>query len=319
MQWTILYRIITWEVNLSHLDSKPTQKRFPRHPEWLKVRFPGGKNYNHLKRLVSDNKLHTVCESAHCPNIGECWESGTATFMILGDTCTRRCGFCAVHTGRPSGYDLEEPARVATAVRKLNLRHAVITSVDRDDLPDEGSFVFAETILKIREHSPFTKIEVLIPDFQGATINLDKVVSANPDVIAHNLDTVPRLFSRVKPRSSYEGSLELLKYIKSTGSSIMTKTGFMLGLGEEIDEIHLGMTDIESAEVDILTIGQYLRPSVNHLPLVKYYKPEEFLELKRYGEDKGIPHVESGPLVRSSYHAADQVDNFQKNTINILN
>lgn len=304
---------------MSHLDSKPTQKRFPRHPEWLKVRFPGGKNYNHLKRLVSDNKLHTVCESAHCPNIGECWESGTATFMILGDTCTRRCGFCAVHTGRPSGYDLEEPARVATAVRKLNLRHAVITSVDRDDLPDEGSFVFAETILKIREHSPFTKIEVLIPDFQGATINLDKVVSANPDVIAHNLDTVPRLFSRVKPRSSYEGSLELLKYIKSTGSSIMTKTGFMLGLGEEIDEIHLGMTDIESAEVDILTIGQYLRPSVNHLPLVKYYKPEEFLELKRYGEDKGIPHVESGPLVRSSYHAADQVDNFQKNTINILN
>ncbi len=304
---------------MSHLDSKPTQKRFLRHPEWLKVRFPGGKNYNHLKRLVSDNKLHTVCESAHCPNIGECWESGTATFMILGDTCTRRCGFCAVHTGRPSGYDLEEPARVATAVRKLNLRHAVITSVDRDDLPDEGSFVFAETILKIREHSPFTKIEVLIPDFQGATINLDKVVSANPDVIAHNLDTVPRLFSKVKPRSSYEGSLELLKYIKSTGSSIMTKTGFMLGLGEEIDEIHLGMTDIESAEVDILTIGQYLRPSVNHLPLVKYYKPEEFLELKRYGEDKGIPHVESGPLVRSSYHAADQVDNFQKNTINILN
>jgi lipoic acid synthetase len=239
--------------------------------------------------------------------------------MILGDTCTRRCGFCAVNTGRPSGYDLEEPARVATAVRKLNLRHAVITSVDRDDLPDEGSFVFAETILKIREFSPLTKIEVLIPDFQGTTSNLDKVIRANPDVIAHNLDTVPRLFSKVKPRSSYEGSLELLKYVKATASSIMTKTGFMLGLGEEIDEIHLGITDIESADVDILTIGQYLRPSANHLPLVRYYKPEEFLELKRYGEDKGIPHVESGPLVRSSYHAADQVDNFQKNTINILN
>ena len=304
---------------MTQLDSKPNQKRFLRHPDWLKVRFPGGKNYNHLKRLVSNNKLHTVCESAHCPNIGECWESGTATFMILGDTCTRRCGFCAVHTGRPSGYDLEEPARVATAVRKLNLRHAVITSVDRDDLPDEGSLVFAETILKIRKFSPSTKIEVLIPDFQRATINLDKVINANPDVIAHNLDTVPRLFSKVKPRSSYEGSLDLLKYIKRTASSIMTKTGFMLGLGEEIDEIHLGMSDIELAEVDILTIGQYLRPSVNHLPLVKYYKPEEFLELKRYGENKGIPHVESGPLVRSSYHAADQVDNFKKNSINILN
>lgn len=304
---------------MSHLDSKPNPKQIRRHPEWLKVRFPGGKNYNHLKKLVSTNRLHTVCESAHCPNIGECWDSGTATFMILGDTCTRRCGFCAVNTGRPSGYDLEEPVRVATAVRKLNLRHAVITSVDRDDLPDEGSFVFAETILKIREFSPLTKIEVLIPDFQGTTSNLDKVIRANPDVIAHNLDTVPRLFSKVKPRSSYEGSLELLKHVKATASSIMTKTGFMLGLGEEIDEIHLGITDIESADVDILTIGQYLRPSANHLPLVRYYKPEEFLELKRYGEDKGIPHVESGPLVRSSYHAADQVDNFQKNTINILN
>ena len=304
---------------MSHLNTKTPQKPIPRHPEWLKVRFPGGKNYNNLKKLVSQNRLHTVCESAHCPNIGECWESGTATFMILGNTCTRRCGFCAVHTGRPSGYDLEEPARVATAVRKLNLRHAVITSVDRDDLPDEGSLVFAQTILKIKEYSPTTKIEVLIPDFQGSTMNLDKDITAQPDVIAHNLDTVPRLFSKVKPRSSYRGSLNLLKYVKIVAPSIMTKTGFMLGLGEDIREIYLGMADIELAKVDILTIGQYLRPSFNHLPLFKYYKPEEFNQLKRYGENKGIPHVESGPLIRSSYHAAEQVENFQKNTFNILN
>ncbi len=284
------------------------QTRFPRHPPWLKVRFPAGENYHSLKKLVRSHSLHTVCESAHCPNIGECWEAGTATFMILGNICTRRCGFCAVQTGRPVGYDLAEPLRVAEAVRTLHLRHAVITSVDRDDLEDEGSQVFARTILDIRKTSPTTKVEVLIPDFKKTTANLDRVIEARPDVLAHNLDTVPRLFARVKPRGSYGHSLELLKYVKERDPAIKTKAGFMLGLGEELYEIEQGMEDMRSAGVDILTIGQYLRPSKKHLPLLKYYRPEEFRELKRKGEALGIPHVESGPLVRSSYHAAEQVD-----------
>ncbi len=288
------------------MENTPT--RFSRHPAWLKVRFPGGPGYHNLKKLVRTQSLHTVCESAHCPNIGECWESGTATFMILGNICTRRCGFCAVQTGRPVGYDLAEPLRVAQAVRTLNLRHAVITSVDRDDLEDEGSKVFAQTILDIRRTSPTTKVEVLIPDFKKASTNLDRVIQAKPDVLAHNLDTVPRLFAKVKPRASYSHSLNLLKYVKRVDPSIKTKAGLMLGLGEEFHEIEEGMDDIRSARVDILTIGQYLRPSKKHLPLLKYYRPEEFRELKKRGEAKGIPHVESGPLVRSSYHAAEQVD-----------
>jgi lipoic acid synthetase len=228
--------------------------------------------------------------------------------MILGDICTRRCGFCAVRTGRPVGYDLAEPLRVAQAVRTLHLRHAVITSVDRDDLEDEGSQVFARTILDIRKTSPTTKVEVLIPDFRKTSANLDRVIQARPDVLAHNLDTVPRLFARVKPRGSYSHSLDLLKYVKKRDPAIKTKAGFMLGLGEELYEIEQGMEDMRSAGVDILTIGQYLRPSKKHLPLLKYYRPEEFRELKRKGEALGIPHVESGPLVRSSYHAAEQVD-----------
>src|SRR5262245_36551687 len=285
-----------------------TQLRFSRHPEWLKVRFPGGPNFHNLKKLVRHDELHTVCESANCPNIGECWERGTATFMILGDLCTRRCGFCAVRTGRPEGYDLEEPLRVAQAVETLRLRHAVVTSVDRDDLPDEGATVFAETILKIRELNPATKVEVLIPDFKGSTRNLDKVIDAKPDVLAHNLDTVPRLYAKVKPKSSYSHSLGLLAYVKKKAPHIRTKAGFMLGLGEEVEEILQGMDDVLTARVDILTIGQYLRPSLRHLPLLKHYHPEEFKELKQIGEAKGIPHVESGPLVRSSYHAAEQVE-----------
>jgi len=199
------------------------QTRFPRHPPWLKVRFPAGENYHSLKKLVRSHSLHTVCESAHCPNIGECWEAGTATFMILGNICTRRCGFCAVQTGRPVGYDLAEPLRVAEAVRTLHLRHAVITSVDRDDLEDEGSQVFARTILDIRKTSPTTKVEVLIPDFRKFTANLDRVIEARPDVLAHNLDTVPRLFARVKPRGSYSHSLDLLKYVKKRDPAIKTK------------------------------------------------------------------------------------------------
>lgn len=261
-----------------------------------------------MKKLVRTHALHTVCESANCPNIGECWDKGTATFMILGNTCTRRCGFCAVHTGRPESYDRDEPLRVARAVQVLKLRHAVVTSVDRDDLPDEGSEVFAETIRWIRELNPGTNVEVLIPDFKGSWANLTRVVEAGPDVLAHNLDTVPRLYAKVKPKSSYDHSLELLGRVKRVAPRIKTKAGLMLGLGEEIGEIDEAMDDVRSARVDILTIGQYLRPSLKHLPLLKHYHPDEFRELKRIGEGKGIPHVESGPLVRSSYHAAEQVD-----------
>jgi len=281
--------------------------RFSRHPPWLRVRFPGGEHYHNLKKLVRTEALHTVCESANCPNIGECWDKGTATFMILGNTCTRRCGFCAVHTGRPESYDRGEPQRVARAVQVLKLRHAVVTSVDRDDLLDEGSEVFAETIRWIRELNPGTNVEVLIPDFKASWDNLDRVVEAQPDVLAHNLDTVPRLYSKVKPKSSYEHSLNVLRHVKHTAPQIKTKAGLMLGLGEESGEINQAMEDIRSANVDILTIGQYLRPSLKHLPLLKHYHPDEFQELKRVGEEKGIPHVESGPLVRSSYHAAEQV------------
>jgi lipoic acid synthetase len=282
--------------------------RFSRHPAWLKVRFPGGENYHQLKRLVRNYELHTVCESANCPNIGECWEKGTATFMILGDICTRHCGFCAVRSGRPLGYDLEEPHRVAQAVELLKLRHAVVTSVDRDDLEDEGAWVFAQTVFKIRELNPETKVEILIPDFKRSPQNLETVIAANPDVLAHNLDTVPRLFPRVKPKSCYEHSLELLRSVKTHAPQIKTKTGFMLGLGEEIDEVCQGMDNLVAARVDILTLGQYLRPSPRHLPVLKHYHPQEFRELKQMGEDKGIPHVEAGPLVRSSYHAAEQVN-----------
>ncbi len=287
---------------------KDTPIRFSRHPEWLRVRFPGGENFHSLKKLVRSHALHTVCESANCPNIGECWDKGTATFMILGNVCTRRCGFCAVTTGRPEGYDLNEPLRVARAVQILKLRYAVVTSVDRDDLEDEGSWVFAETIQKIREINPGTRVEVLIPDFKGSRQNLDRVIDAAPDVLAHNLDTFPRLYAKVKPKSSYIHSLGLLKYVKECAPSINTKVGFMLGLGEEAEEIHRGMDDVVSIKADILTLGQYLRPSLKHLPLLKHYHPDEFKEFKRLGEAKGIPHVESGPLVRSSYHAAEQVD-----------
>ena len=285
-----------------------TNIRFSRHPDWLRVRFPGGENFHDLKQLVKNHSLHTVCESAQCPNIGECWDKGTATFMILGNICTRRCGFCAVKTGRPLNYDRDEPLRVARAVQILKLRHAVITSVDRDDLEDEGSHVFAETIRRIHELNPATKVEVLVPDFKSSLHNLEIVIKAAPDVLAHNLDTVPRLYPKVKPKSSYKLSLELLRHSKRMAATMTTKAGFMLGLGEEIEEIYEGMDDVLGAGVDILTIGQYLRPSLKHIPLLKHYHPDEFKELKQIGESKGIPHVESGPLVRSSYHAAEQID-----------
>ena len=290
--------------------------QFSRHPSWLKVHFPGGDNYRRLKKLVHSNELHTVCESAHCPNIGECWEKGTATFMVLGNICTRRCGFCAVKTGRPEGYDLEEPLRVARAVQVLGLRHAVVTSVDRDDLEDEGSQVFVRTLQHIRELCPGTKVEVLIPDFKRSRCNLEAVMAADPDVLAHNLDTVPRLYPKVKPKSSYGHSLDLLRYVKTHAPHIKTKAGFMLGLGEEIEEIYSGMDDLAAARLDILTLGQYLRPSLKHVPLLKHYHPDEFQELKQIGQAKGIPHIQAGPLVRSSYHAAEQVEELLTSTAN---
>jgi lipoic acid synthetase len=279
-----------------------------RHPEWLKVRFPGGENYHELKGLVRSHQLHTVCESANCPNIGECWEKSTATFMILGNTCTRHCAFCAVHAGRPAGYDLEEPIRVARAVQLLKLRHAVITSVDRDDLPDEGAAVFAQTVLEIRKLNPKTSVELLIPDFQSSPKNLETVVEAHPDILAHNLDTVPRLFPKIKPKSSFEHSISVLQRTKALANCIKTKTGLMLGLGEEWEEILSCFDEALVAGVDIFTLGQYLRPSLKHAPLVRHYSPADFLELKQIGETRGIPHVEAGPLVRTSYHAAEQLD-----------
>jgi lipoyl synthase len=281
----------------------------PRHPEWLKVRFPGGENYHALKKLVSSHQLHTVCESAHCPNIGECWQKSTATFMILGDICTRRCAFCAVRTGRPSGYDVEEPLRVAEAVRILGLRHAVITSVDRDDLPDQGALAFAETVRLIRKCSPSTSVEILIPDFQGVGALLGQVLDARPNILAHNLDTVPRLFPKIKPKSSFDRSIQLLLNCKKLNPIQLTKSGLMLGLGETAEEIEATMKEIQKAEVDILTVGQYLRPSLKHATLHKHYSPPEFQAWKEAGEAIGIPHVEAGPLVRSSYHAAEQLDN----------
>lgn len=276
---------------------------YERKPSWLRVRFPGGPNYVRLKGLMRGEALHTVCEEAHCPNIGECWEAGTATFMILGDTCTRACGFCAVTSGRPFGLDLGEPVRVARTVQTLGLKHAVVTSVNRDDQPDGGAHVFASTIRWIRRLSPGTTIEVLIPDFQGSAEALGTVVRAAPEILNHNVETVPRLYRRVRQKAKYERSLELLARAKVANSALITKSGIMVGLGEERHEILQVMDDLRSAGCDILTIGQYLRPSLKHLPIERYYEPAEFNELAAIGFEKGFRHVEAGPLVRSSYHA----------------
>jgi lipoic acid synthetase len=278
-----------------------------RKPPWLKVRAPGGPNYLRLKQLMRDLRLHTVCEEAHCPNVGECWEHGTATFMILGDVCTRNCGYCAVAHGRPPTYDVEEPARVADAVAELRLRHAVITSVDRDDLPDFGAYIFAETIRQIRVRAPGCSVEVLVPDFQGSEQSIRTVLDAEPDIYNHNTETVPRLYKKARPGGRYERVLKIFRLAKSLAPEIPTKSGIILGLGETMEEVLLVMRDLRSVDVDILTLGQYLRPSADHLPLDRYVRPEEFRYLYDVGMAMGFRHVESGPLVRSSYHAWEQV------------
>ncbi len=281
-------------------------KQRRRLPEWLKVRMPGGPRYIELKNLMRDSELHTVCEEAHCPNIGSCWERGTATFMILGDICTRACAYCAVTTGRPGTLDLQEPVRLAETALRMNLQYAVITSVNRDDLPDGGAFMFAQCITQVRKRLPDCKIEVLIPDFEGDRRALETVMEARPDTLNHNIETVRRIFHRVRPRGDFDQSLELLARVKSIDPGAVSKSGMMVGLGETWGEIIDNMRELRSVDCDLLTIGQYLRPSEKHIALAKWYTPEEFEELKREGEALGFRHVASGPLVRSSYHADEQ-------------
>ena len=281
----------------------PTARRLP---EWLKVKAPGSAGYLELRQLVRSEGLNTVCEEAHCPNIGECWDRGTATFMVLGDICTRACSYCAVKTGMPTTLDLQEPLRLAETVERLGLRYAVITSVDRDDLPDGGAFIFAQCIRQIRKRLPSCKVEVLIPDFQGDVDALAKVMEARPDTLNHNIETVRRVFSRVRPKGDYDMSLELLANAKRLDADAVTKSGMMVGLGESWDEILDTMRDLRAVDCDLLTIGQYLRPSGKHAPLARWYTPGEFDELRREGEALGFRHVASGPLVRSSYHADEQ-------------
>ena len=278
-----------------------------RKPPWLKVRAPGGPNYLRLKGMMRELGLHTVCEEAHCPNVGECWEHGTATFMILGDVCTRNCAYCAVSHGRPPVYDVEEPGRVAEAAARLQLRHAVITSVDRDDLPDFGASIFAETVRQIHAQLPGCSVEVLVPDFHGSEASIRAVLEAGPEIYNHNTETVPRLYKRCRPGGRYERVMKIFRLAKEIAPHIPTKSGIILGMGETIEEVIVTMRDLRDVDVDILTLGQYLRPSERHHPLDRYYKPEEFAHLYRVGMEMGFRHVESGPLVRSSYHAWEQV------------
>ena len=277
-------------------------------PEWLKARAPVGENFHQLKKLARGLGLHTVCESAQCPNIGECWNHGTATFMLLGDICTRRCGFCAVPKGKPQAIDYEEPARVAEAVATLGIKHAVVTSVNRDDDNVGGARIFAETIRQIRLLAPGCRVEVLIPDFQGLEEPLRIVLDAKPDVLNHNTETVPRLYRAVRSGARYQRTLDLLENAKKFSPGMVTKSGVMVGLGESAEELIEVFADLAARGVDILTVGQYLRPSRDHLPIARFYTPDEFRMLKEEALARGFRHVESGPLVRSSYHAHEQAD-----------
>jgi len=276
-------------------------------PPWIRTRVVEGENFKELKQLVNARRLHTVCEEAKCPNIFDCWSRRTATFMILGDVCTRACRFCAVTSGRPAELDIGEPLRVAESVAQLGLRHAVITSVDRDDLADGGAGMFARTIKAIRRRSSATTIEVLTPDFQGDLAAVQTVVEARPDIFNHNTETVPRLYARIRPKAVYANSLALLQHVKRLAPEMVTKSGLMVGLGETEDELRDVFRNMRAHDIDVLTVGQYLRPSKKHAEVARYYRPEEFVELKQQAMEMGFAHVEAGPLVRSSYHADEQV------------
>ncbi len=286
-------------MSTTSIISKP--KVAMRKPKWLRVKLPTGENYKKVRNIVSEHKLHTICESGNCPNMGECWGAGTATFMILGNICTRSCGFCAVATGKPLVGDLLEPAKVANSVKTMGVKHAVITSVDRDDLPDGGSIIWAETVKKVREYSPSTTMETLIPDFMGKWDNLQRIIDVAPEIVSHNLETVRRLTKQVRIQAKYDRSLEVLRRLKKAG--MRTKSGIMLGLGETEKEVIEAMDDLRTVGVDVLTLGQYLQPTVSHLPVFEFVTPEKFSEYKEIGLEKGFRFVESAPLVRSSYHA----------------
>ena len=298
-----------------YLPLQRGQKGRNGRPEWLKAKAPTGEGYREIKETMRGLSLHTVCEEALCPNIGECWNNRTATFMILGNICTRSCGFCAVLTGKPTELDFEEPKRVADAAEKMGLKHAVITSVNRDELADGGASIFAATIQEIRERIPGCAVEVLTPDFKGNHDAIRIVLEARPDTFNHNIETVPRLYPAVRPQAKYERSLKVLRYAKELNPEGLTKSGFMLGLGEIEEEIRQTMLDLREHDVDIITIGQYLRPTENHLPMSRYYTPREFADLKRYGFALGFKHVESGPLVRSSYHAHEQTEDARRSGV----
>jgi lipoic acid synthetase len=289
-------------INPETMDTKPR-----RRPDWIKVRAPSGETYEDLQRLMRSKALHTVCEEAGCPNMGECWGSGTATFLMLGEVCTRTCGFCDVLHGKPAPLDWDEPERIAQAVKKMKLRHAVITSVNRDERNDGGAPIFAMVIRRIRELMPGCSVEVLIPDFKGSIEALRIVMVARPEILNHNIETVPRLFKTVQPQDRYAWSETILSQAKKLDPEVLTKSGIMVGLGERFDEVQESMRDLRSWGVDILTIGQYLQPSRKHLPIDRYYEPQEFEDLKDYGYEIGFRWVESAPLVRSSYHAGEQV------------
>ena len=283
----------------------PANARLPR-PGWLKVSFPAGERYHEITSLLREHNLHTVCEEAACPNIGECFNAGEATFIILGDTCTRSCGFCSVTSGRPDGLDLLEPVRLARAIELLGLDYAVITSVNRDDLPDGGTAVWAACLRAIRHRTPHCRVEVLTPDFQGNWDALRTVVEAGPVVYNHNVETVPRLYRHVRPRAVYERSLELLSRVKQIDPAMTTKSGIMIGLGETLQEVQQTMADLRAHACDLLTVGQYLQPDRRHLPVQRYWRPEEYDAIRETGARLGFKHVEAGPLVRSSYHAGEQ-------------
>ena len=280
----------------------------PRLPEWLKVKMPGSPRYLELQNIMRGQKLHTVCEEAHCPNIGECWDRGTATFMILGEICTRSCRYCAVTTGRPNGLDLQEPRRLAKTVKDMCLNYCVITSVNRDDLPDGGAYIFASCINKIKETSPDCRVEVLIPDFAGSWTALKRVIDSGPAVLNHNIESTVRIFPKVRPKGNYELSLELLAKCKDINPATVTKSGIIVGMGETVDEVLETMADLRKVDCNLLTVGQYLRPSISHIAIDRFYRPEEFEKLRKAGEAMGFKHVASGPLVRSSYHADEQHD-----------